>query len=234
MFTSVNPKLVKGEVLGFLSFGLHLAPARISGYQTCASASVGCRTACLYTSGHGQFTSTQTARIAKTLRFFEDREKFLSDIVKSVRAGIRKAMRESKTPTFRLNLTSDVRWEYIPVVVDGIEYENIMSAFPTVQFYDYTKHRNRRDIPANYHLTFSRSEDNDDIVPDMLARGFNVAVVFDVPLGHALPDTYMGVKVIDGRDHDLRFLDESGVIVGLSALGRGKKGDHNGFVVKVA
>jgi hypothetical protein len=41
---------------------------------------------------------------------------------------------------------------------------------------------------------------------------------------------YKGRKVIDGRTHDLRFLDEAGVWVGLSALGRGRK-DESGFVI---
>ena len=71
MFTESNPKLEKGLDLGYLSFGLHFAPHTISGYQTCASASVGCADACLYTSGHGKFTRTQESRIAKTKRFFE-------------------------------------------------------------------------------------------------------------------------------------------------------------------
>jgi hypothetical protein len=65
LFTESNPKLEKGEDLGYLSFGLHFAPATISGYQVCASASEGCTIACLYTSGHGRFTRTQESRIAK-------------------------------------------------------------------------------------------------------------------------------------------------------------------------
>jgi hypothetical protein len=62
LFTESNPKLEKGEDLGYLSFGLHFAPATISGYQVCASASEGCTIACLYTSGHGRFTRTQESR----------------------------------------------------------------------------------------------------------------------------------------------------------------------------
>lgn len=66
----------------------------------------------------------------------------------------------------------------------------------------------------------------------MFDRGYNVAIVFDTPKSAPLPDTYMGRKVIDGRTHDLRFLDPQGVWVGLSALGDGKK-DTSGFIVNI-
>ena len=106
-----------------------------------------------------------------------------------------------------------------------------MTAFPQVQWYDYTKHTNRRNIPSNYYLTFSRSEDNDDQIADMFDRGYNVAIVFDTPKGAPLPTTYLGREVIDGDEHDLRFLDKRGVWVGLRGKGEAKKGEHNGFVV---
>jgi hypothetical protein len=226
MFTESNPKLEKGLDLGYLSFGLHFAPHTVSGYQVCASASDGCAEACLYTSGHGQFTRTQEARIAKTKRFFEARELFLTDMVKEVEASLRRADRLKLHPAFRLNLTSDVRWETVEI----IGTRNVMEMFDGVQFYDYTKHTNRRDLPSNYHLTFSRSETNDSDVAEMFAKGYNVAIVFDTPMNKPLPTEYMGRPVIDGRTHDLRFLDPQGVWVGLSALGRGKK-DDSGFVI---
>jgi hypothetical protein len=226
LFTESNPKLEKGEDLGYLSFGLHFAPATISGYQVCASASEGCTIACLYTSGHGRFTRTQESRIAKTQRFFEAREAFLTDMVKDIFAALRRANRMGMVPSFRLNLTSDIRWETVRV----FGYDNIMEMFPTVQFYDYTKHTNRKNLPSNYHLTFSRSETNDNKVQEMFDAGYNVAIVFDTPKNKPLPETYKGRKVIDGRVHDLRFLDETGVWVGLSALGEGKK-DSSGFVI---
>ena len=226
LLTESNTKLEKGEDLGYLSFGLHFAPHNISGYQTCASASAGCAAACLYTSGHGRFTRTQDARINKTRKFFEARPEFLRRLVKDMDAGIRRAGRLSMIPAFRLNLTSDIRWE--TVKVDG--YANLMELFDGIQFYDYTKHVNRRDIPSNYHLTFSKSETNDAHVTDMFKQGMNVAIVFDTPKNKPLPTNYMGLEVIDGRTHDLRFLDPRGVWVGLSALGDGKK-DNTGFVI---
>jgi len=233
MFTDTQPKLSKGEALGFLSAGVHLAPAKLSGFQVCSSASLGCSEACLYFAGMGAFNSTQLARIKKTQWLFNDRPEFMAKLVKETQRIIRKAFRKEMTPAFRLNLTSDVRWELVPVTVGGKEYPNVMTAFPDVQFYDYTKHRTRRDIPANYHLTFSRSEDVTlEECVEMIDSGTNVAVVFDVPKGQPLPETFMGRPVVDGRVTDLRFLDPKGVWVGLSALGRGKS-DTSGFVVKV-
>ena len=226
LLTESQPKLEKGEALGYLSFGLHFAPASISGYQVCASSSMGCRDACLYTSGHGRFTRTQESRIAKTKRFFEGRQLFLADLVKDITAALRRADRLKMTPAFRLNLTSDVRWETIEV--QGTK--SMLDLFSSTQFYDYTKHTNRRNLPSNYHLTFSRSEENDSKVQDMFDAGYNVAIVFDTPKNKPLPTEYMGRKVIDGRTHDLRFLDPQGVWVGLSALGEAKV-DNSGFVV---
>ena len=222
LLTIGNTKTVKGESLGYMTFIMHLAPSTLSGYNTCPMASEGCASACLNTAGRGRFTATQEARIRKTKWFFERRHSFMLQLVKDIEAAIRKAGREGMTPVFRLNGTSDIRWETVPIVGG---FRNIMERFPTVQFYDYTKLTNRRDIPSNYHLTFSRSESNDGYVVEMMNRGMNVAVVFDT-----LPETYLGAKVIDGTETDLRFLDEKGVIVGLLAKGKAKK-DTSGFTI---
>lgn len=221
LLTVGNTKTVKGEKAGFLTLILHLAPSRLSGFQTCPMASKGCAAACLNTAGRGRFTRTQEARIRKTRWFFENREAFMDQLVKDIQAGIRKAQRLNLTPVFRLNGTSDLRWENVPVK----GYANIFAMFPSVQFYDYTKLQNRTDLPSNYHLTFSRSEENYNSLDQMFEKGYNVAVVFD-----KLPASYNGRKVIDGTETDLRFLDPAGVVVGLIAKGKAKK-DKSGFTV---
>ena len=223
-----NTKTMKGEKYGYQTYIMHLAPSTLSGYQVCPSASAGCSFACLNLSGMGRFSNVQAARIAKTKWFFEDREAFMHQLVKEIEAAIRKSTRLGFTPTFRLNGTSDIRWEIYPVSRNGIQYRNVMEAFPTTQFYDYTKIPNRRDIPVNYHLTFSRSEVNEMQVLEVMRSGMNVAVVFDM-----IPDKWMGVKVVDGTETDLRFLDEDFVVVGLKANGKAKK-DASGFVVSGA
>ena len=219
-----NTKTLKGEALGYRTYIMHLAPSTLSGYQVCPMASLGCSTACLNLSGMGRFSNVQAARIAKTRHFFEDRPAFMQQLVREVRSAVKSSQKVGLTPVFRLNGTSDIRWEMIPVLGDALPtaYANIMMMFPQVQFYDYTKIPNRRNVPANYHLTFSRSETNHQ---DVILSQYNVAVVFDV-----LPATYLGRTVIDGTETDLRFLDPQNVVVGLKANGKAKQ-DMSGFTV---
>ncbi len=214
-----NTKTLKGESLGYRTYIMHLAPGMLSGFQVCASASSGCLKACLNLSGMGKFSNVQDARIAKTKLFFEDRGAFLDKLVKEIQAAVKSSKKAGLIPVFRLNGTSDIRWENIPVR----GYRNLFQLFPDIQFYDYTKHSNRKNIPDNYHLTFSRSETNED---QILTVTYNTAVVFET-----LPTTYLGLPVVDGTETDLRFLDPQGVIVGLVANGEGKK-DTSGFVVR--
>ncbi len=107
--------------------------------------------------------------------------------------------------------------------------------FPDVQFYDYTKiPRPWQRQRANYSLTFSLSESNEAEAREALSHGVNVAVVFAVKKGHALPASYMGHEVIDGDLTDLRFTDGRAtdgraVIVGVRAKGKAKR-DVSGFV----
>lgn len=248
LFTLNNPKTLKGEALDYLTYILHLAPHKLSGRNVCASASPECIALCLNTAGHGGMfkkgettNAVQEARIRRTNWMFDDRDGFMAQLVGDVLRAIAYAKKKGKTPVFRLNGTSDIRWETIPVDVTAtvrgkqvkVKADNLMLAFPDVQWYDYTKHRNRKNIPANYHLTYSRSETNEADMLDVLRNGNNVAVVFSTKKGQALPVTWNDFPVIDGDEHDLRFLDKTGVVVGLRAKGRAKKNDLNGFVVKV-
>jgi len=132
----------------------------------------------------------------------------------------------------RLNGTSDLSWEKFKVK----DNKSIIELFPQVQFYDYTKNyiRFSRVLPLNYHLTFSRSEVNDDKVEELLSQGHNVAVVFD-----KLPETFKGYKVVNGDLSDLRFKDEKNVVVGLKykqMTGKGadnQKAFKSGFALKI-
>ena len=127
-------------------------------------------------------------------------------------------------------------------ILDG---KNIFELHPTAQFYDYTKNHFRFNVelPTNYHLTFSMSEDNKDKSFELLAKGVNVAMVFGVKTVEELPTSYNGYTVINGDESDLRFLDESNVIVGLKyklMTGKGTAGsnkdniENNDFIINVA
>lgn len=228
---SVDAKTTKGEALGFLTGILYLAPATVTKYNTCSMARVAqCDKACLYTAGRGAMSPVQKARIAKTIRFFEDREAFMADIVYSIKALIRKAKREGLSPLVRLNGTSDIRWETVELTVAGIEYANIMEVFPDVQFYDYTKDANRNNIPDNYDLTFSYSgvDAYQPFVAKATTKGMRMAVVFRNKVD--IPQSFMGIPVVSGDNSDVRHLDADGVIVALYAKGKAKH-DTTGFVV---
>ena len=228
LLTSGNAKIVKGEKFGYLTQGIHFAPSDLSGYNVCAWASQGCAMACLNTSGRGKMKSIQDSRINKTRSFFEDKQGFLCNLVKEIESACKRAEKKGLRPCFRLNLTSDLPWENIRCN-DGM---NIFEKFPHVQFYDYTKGFKRMEkylngeMPRNYHLTFSRSESNDQQVRLVLAMGGNVAVVFR----NELPKQWEKRKVIDGDESDLRFNDPQGCVVGLVEKGDAKK-DSSGFVV---
>jgi hypothetical protein len=229
LLTVGNPKLLKGQKQGYLSSVLHLAPADLSGKNTCPKATAGCKAACLNTAGRGgifkkgESTNViQQARIRKTKAFFADRQSFMNELVLEIAKTITKAEKQGLIPVFRLNGTSDIAWEKYEV----ISGKNIFQMFPEVQFYDYTKILGRKvsHIP-NYHLTFSKADGNDMDVRLAASNGMNIAAVFK-----ELPEKYIGRPVINGDDTDLRFLDPKGVIVGLKAKGKAKK-DTSGFVI---
>tara|TARA_S200002703_G_scaffold14791_1_gene12681 strand:+ start:373 stop:1086 length:714 start_codon:yes stop_codon:yes gene_type:complete len=227
-----NAKTSKGEKLGYITYGLHLAPANLSGFNVCSSASEGCTVACLNTSGRGAMSNVQNSRIAKTQKFFADKNAFVWQLAKEIGNGIKLAEKKKMTACFRLNLTSDLPWENIKVKSHEKKL-SLMEMFPDVQFYDYTKHFNRMqkylkgELPKNYHLTFSRSECNQNLVDIVLSLGGNIATVFR----NELPKTWLGKKVVNGDDTDLRFLDGQNIIVGLVEKGLAKK-DETGFVVE--
>lgn len=229
---STDAKTVKGEKLGILTGVLYLAPAEVSGYQVCPKASEGCKAACLYTAGRGRMTPVQKARINRTLWFFEDRATFMTTLVRDIDRLIKRAAKLGMTPAVRLNGTSDIAWEKIRCERNGVSYRNLMLAFPTLQFYDYTKIRGRKAAIAlpNYHLTFSMAEDNDAEAFSAIHEGYNVAVVMDLKKRDAKPAVWMGYPVVDGDDSDVRFFDpKGGHIVALTAKGDAK-GDDSGFV----
>lgn len=224
-----DAKTVKGSRKGILTGVLYLAPATVAGREVCPMRTAGCTAACLFTAGRGAMANVMAARVAKTRRFFDDREGFMADLVADIRRLVAEARRRGMKPAVRLNGTSDILWERLPVEIDGKRYPNIMSAFPEVVFYDYTKHllNKRANRPANYHLTYSWSEHPQaaERAAAWLAAGSPVAVVFR----NGLPKEFLGRPVVDGDTDDARFLDGA-VVIGLRAKGRAK-GDKSGFVV---
>jgi len=225
LLSTANPKIQKGTKLGYLSFILHLAPATLSGKETCPKRTAGCTAACLNTAGRGgmfrkgETTNTiQKARIRKTKYFFEARDYFMQDLYEDITKAIKFAEKRGLIPVFRLNGTSDLSWEKYT-----IHDKTIFELFPNVQFYDYTKVLGRKVSKfPNYHLTFSKADGNDADVAEALLQGMSVVAVYDeIPAG-----------VPSADETDLRFLDPKGIMLGLKAKGRAKK-DTTGFVIRI-
>lgn len=224
-----NAKTVKGESLGYMTLILYLAPAQQADgtFNVCPEASEGCKASCLYTAGRGVYAPVQEARIAKTLAYKEDRQRFIAKCSEEIRAAEWKARKLGMKLSVRNNGTSDL------IYLDW----KLATMHPHIQFYAYTKIPSfmdvaRRKLP-NIHLTYSRSEHlhTESEAKHLLRQGQNVAVVFDTEKGEPLPATWKRFRVIDGDEHDLRFLDPKGVVVGLRAKGRAKL-DTTGFVVR--
>lgn len=221
-----NTKLRKGADSDYVTNGLSFAPGSISGFNVCSSASTGCLAACLHTAGNGRYPNVEAGRIRRTQLFFTDRPLFLSYLRSDLEKSRQRAASLGKRLAIRLNVISDIQYERF--------FPGLFEEFSDCQFYDYTKHalRMRRfcagELPDNYHLTFSRSENNWRACVGLLFLGANVASVFEVD---RMPARHHGFEVIDGDRTDLRFLEgKRGQIVGLKAKGMAR-GDTSGFVV---
>lgn len=240
-----NPKTLKGMKQGYNTYIMHLAPASLSGHNTCPKATAGCINACLNTAGRGGMfkkgentNNIQKARIRKTQLFYNNRDEFMSLLVKDILLAIKQSARLDLIPVIRLNGTSDISFEKYPVKMNNVVYTNIFEAFPNIQFYDYTKVLGRKvnNIP-NYHLTFSAADGNEKDVYEAVNQGYNIAMVFNLKKTLPMPEYQIismpgyskVMPVFNGDESDLRFLDPDNHIVGLYAKGKAKK-DTSGFV----
>ena len=256
IFSIDSPKAVKALAYGYLNAIHYMAPSDLSGVNLCPKATPICKWLCLgWNSGQASMVkdlehdtnSVRQSRIDKAKRFMADRQAYMRDVALSIAAAWRKAGLMGLKLCVRMNGSTDIAWEGIGIEVGAVlaaqlarillrtvtpgRYRNLMGLFSDIQFIDYTKVASRlqRALPVNYHLTLSRTEDNDAEVCAAIRRGQNVAVVFE-----QMPDAWHGMPVIDGTKHDLRHLDPRGVIVGLTPLGSRAKRDASGFVVRAA
>ena len=213
------------------TYGLMLVPERGIGKHNgrqlnlCPAASLGCAAACLNTSGKGRLSSVQVARQHR-LRFILEHPSAAAYILAAeIRAALAK---HGGRILLRLNVVSDIRYELI--AADALRRLHAMG----VGLYDYSAWQPEHRAPMPfYHLTYSRKEHHSaEYVSRVVARGENVAVVFDTKRGEPLPDYWQGHPVIDGDKSDDRTLDPTGVIVGLRAKGEAI-GTRDGFVVHV-
>lgn len=232
-----NAKIAKSNKYAsdIMSVSLSLAPASVSGFNLCASSSAGCRHGCLFTSGYARVNprQVQPARIAKARMLRLHKEEFQERLLHELKHAEKAASRRGQKLFVRLNVVSDVIWER--------KIPSLFETFPNVQFYDYTKHYVRMqkwmrgELPANLHLTFSWSGENQDQCLDILRKGGNVAVPFQVKYFRdtyqPLPKHFLRFRVFDGDQTDLRPLDPSPRVIGLRAKGEAKNDNTSGFVI---
>jgi len=225
-----NTKVLKTNDWGMAEYSMkvmHLSPSDSSGIgNTCGKETTGCKDSCFRNNGHFLHKQVRSAHDKKTEWYFNEPQTFKLALLGECVRHEYEAKKARLKPVVRLNGTSDIAWE---------EWDSIFQQCPDTQFLDYTKHvdrmgcflgKNSTVFPSNYHLTFSRSENNWLDCVDVMHLGGNIAVVFE-----ELPEQYAGLPVIDGDEHDLRFLDPSPCIVGLSAKGRART-DMTGFRVR--
>ena len=230
-----NPKVAKSaDAAGVLTAPMHFAPAKSSGeINVCVFAGI-CESLCLDEAGNPAYANgKRKARKARTIFYARQRQAFLTVLVAEVAGHILAARRARMECAVRLNATSDILWERLPVTIDedlaaylsartgdtfaAGTYPNVMSLFPGVAWYDYTKipPKHRKNLPANYHLTYSYDPQNDpQHIRDALALGWNVAVPFQVKKGRDLPATVtlagLTLPVFDADLHDFRPADPKG------------------------
>jgi hypothetical protein len=207
-----NIKLKKNPV--YNTWGLDLAPHKLSGYNVCQFAGV-CSQVCVGEhSGMNKMPVAKQAKINRTKRFFEDRANFLADVHYDL-----DKINNSKDPRqacVRLNVDSDLPWEIIDPTL--FQYKNII-------FYDYCKSIKRAldyvngNMPKNYHLTYSWNEKSDvRKVNKLLSSGGRINMVLDIPYRAdnliPVPKTVnIGTKtwkVIDGDLTDERIPQNDG------------------------
>ena len=255
-FSVDSPKAIKASKYGYLNAINYMAPAESAGVgNLCSHASAGCIALCLgRESGQAAMVSRVTgtnsvrdSRERKARYFMTERQAYMREMLLHIAHAIRDARWRGMRLVVRPNGSTDIAYEGVRVMIDpelaaelseiaNVEVptgaQTIFTAFPRVQFVDYTKNSRRfaRQLPVNYDLTFSRSETNESDCLEVLKTGRNVAAIF----AGTMPETWNGYRVIDGDAHDLRHLDPKGVVVGLSPKGNKAKRDMSGFVVRNA
>ena len=208
-FASVNSsaKIEKSARKEVDTLILYLAASNNAGVELCKSATRECRALCLVCSGRAKMESGRDhskrriaiARVIKSWIMF-----YRSDIARAVLAHEieskqKSALRKGRAFACRLNGTSD------------IDHSETIAAFPSVEFYDYTKNNLPDTLPANYSICYSFANFSPARVRQYrkaLAMGLNIAVpvhadAFERAI--SLPYTF------DADRDDLRHLDkESG------------------------
>ena len=159
-FSVDSPKAVKAQKYGWLNAINYMAPHRLAGAgNLCPNASAGCIALCLgeHSGNAALYPAVLKSRIAKAQLLMRDRQAFLKEMTAGIRRGRTTAQHQKLKLCVRLNGATDIAWERLA--------PQIFADNADLQFVDYTKSPKRAlehargQLPANYHLTFSRTRD---------------------------------------------------------------------------
>lgn len=219
LMTMANHKTPKGEATGYLTAILYLMPHTSGGGATlCPHSTEACRAMCLADAGMSALPRQLGAKQRRTDQLRTDPASFYGIIFDDICDLSDIAESEEVRPAVRLNGTSDLLWERLT--------PKLFSYFHAIQFYDYTKVPvEQRELPANYHLTYSIGGPEDlGRAVAYLRAGQSVAVVVPEDIKGRLVGMEMDLgpcaaPFVDGDEHDLRFLDAPGSVILLKPKG---------------
>ena len=203
LLTTNSMKTLKGEKLGYTTAILYLQPAaKVARVTLCAGAKMsGCEAGCLISSGQLGMTHGQNAATKRTVLWMLRRAEFILQILDEVDALTRKY---GGRLAIRLNGTSD------------IDFFEIISQRPDVQWYDYTKIASRmsRDYGgAKYSLTYSGSAFTSASMratARAIDAGHNVVLAFNTK--QLAGEFTLPAELPSYDETDLRFLDAPAVV----------------------
>ena len=231
-------------------WGLSLAPANVSGFNTCSQFSAACANVCLMFTGLGSKYivaadgnhKVAIARIIRTILWFKFRDQFKARLLKEITNKSKLLKSKNIAMAFRPNVFSEIKFEKLfPELFE-------LCGKLSINVYDYVKDIKRitENKISNYNMTFSLSENNALFIPTALAHGCNIAVVTDIPLNKNKDRTYkfnppktitiggITLSTIDGDKHDARFLDTiDNAFVVLRGKGQIIRKDTTGFMHKL-
>jgi hypothetical protein len=226
LLSPFNEKTPKGEEEGFLTAMMYLAPHTLAGGKSvCPHSTPACREGCLFSAGRGTTPRVVEARLRRTRWYLERRDSFFDQLVGELVQMQEGADAHGLELAIRLNGTSDILWEREKLE----EGKTLFDLFPRATFYDYTRTpAAHRRVPENWRLTFSLADDPLERAVEHLLAGRSVAAVAPEAekewVGGWIEVGEHVVTVVDGDEHDLRFLDPAPALVLLKPKGRLRRG----------
>lgn len=202
-------KLGGNQKIGEEALTLSLTAGAKADSGLCVNSST-CEDICVVNESiRGQWSIVRNARLSMTKLLLSDPHSFGALLKRDLIAYEKKGINYA-----RLNVNSDVAWEKVfPWIADF-----------NIKFYDYTKVLSRvsgngGQVLPNYRVTYSATKQTRDaLIRRLTLEGAAVTVVFPIKK-HEVPNSHLGISVVDGDATDIRY-DDAGVVVGLAAKGK--------------